>query len=308
MTARFDILGLGCVAIDDLLYVAAYPPADAKVRVLRRQRQCGGLTATALVAAARLGAHCAYAGTLGEDDLSQFVVASLQNEGIDVSLIRRRPDARPIHSIVLVDESRQTRTIFYDLYGAQGAQPDWPDADVIRSARVLFVDHFGVEGMLRAAQIARAAGIPVVADFESDEGPGFADLLELVDHLIISRDFAEKLTGESCPPAAATKLCTKQRSTVVITGGGEGCWYASTEESGLRSQHYPAFALPVVDTTGCGDVFHGAYAAALARGLALPQRIHFASAAAVLKATQRGGQAGIPTRAAVEAFLKDHGP
>src|SRR4051794_32293020 len=108
MDKRIDILGLGCVAVDDLLYVASYPAPDTKAPVERRERQCGGLTATALVAAARLGAQCTFAGILGDDELSTFVVNRLAAEGVDVRLIRRRASARPIHSVVIVDESRQT--------------------------------------------------------------------------------------------------------------------------------------------------------------------------------------------------------
>jgi sugar/nucleoside kinase (ribokinase family) len=305
MAVTNDILGLGCVAIDDLLYVAAYPPADAKVPVLRRERHCGGLTATALVAAARLGSRCAYAGTLGEDELSAFVLRRLAEEGIDVSLVRRCPGARPIHSTVVVEESRQTRTIFYDLEGVLGAGADWPPEDVIRSARVLYVDHFGVEGMTRAARIAHTVGIPVVADFESNQGPGFPDLLALIDHLIVSDSFALVLTGAASPAEAVTCLGIQQGQVVIVTCGAQGCWYAGTSEAS-RPRHQRAFAVPAVDTTGCGDVFHGAYASALARGLDLDERVRFAAAAAALKATQRGGQAGIPTRAAVETFLKEH--
>src|SRR6516162_4375395 len=117
MTRSFDIVGLGCAAVDDLLYVPAYPPADAKVQILRRERQGGGLTATALVAAARLGSRCAYAGVLGEDELSHFLRQRFQREGVDISLVRHRLDARPIHSIIVVDEGTQTRNIFYDLEG-----------------------------------------------------------------------------------------------------------------------------------------------------------------------------------------------
>jgi len=305
MTTSYDILGLGCVAIDDLLYVPNYPSADAKVQVHRRERQCGGLTATALVAAARLGSKCVYAGILGEDPLSQHVVDSLHQEGINTDFIRRQAGARPIHSIVIVDEARQTRTIFYDLQNVFGAQEDWPAEEVIRSARVLFVDHFGVEGMSRAARIARAAGIPVVADFESNIMPGFDDLLALVDHLIISQEFAEKLTDESRPEVALEQL-GRRRQAAIVTCGGEGCWYLSAEEPDALYRR-AAYPVQVVDTTGCGDVFHGAYASALARGLTMDERVRFASAAAALKATQRGGQTGIPTRPAVEAFMKEKG-
>src|SRR5262249_15119966 len=153
-------------------------------------------------AAARLGARCAYAGVLGDDDLSQFVRANFEGEGVDVTWVRLRPGARPIHSIIIVDERTQSRTIFYDLENVYGAEPGWPEEDVIRSAGALFVDHFGTEGMSWAARIARAAGVPVVADFERGEMPGFAELLGLVDHVIVSRAFATKLTGADEPATA----------------------------------------------------------------------------------------------------------
>jgi ribokinase len=305
MAMSFDIVGLGCAAVDDLLYVPAYPPADAKLQIRRRERQCGGLTATALVAASRLGARCAYAGVLGDEELSRFVRDRLRQQGVDVSLVRNRPDARPIHSIIIVDEGRQTRNIFYDLEGVFGAEPGWPDADFIRTARALVVDHFGVEGMTWAARIAREAGVPVVADLERDEMPGFRDLLDLVDHVIVSRGFAAKLSGATEPAAAAVKLWHAGRTAVVVTAGEQGCWYVT---AGQPPRHQPAFAVQAVDTTGCGDVFHGAYASALVRGLDVPDVVRFASATAALKATQRGGQAGIPTRPIVEAFLREHGP
>jgi ribokinase len=304
MTSSCDILGLGCVAVDDLLYVAAYPPADAKVPVQRRERSCGGLAATALVAAARLGARCAYAGTLGDDELSRFVLERLRQEGVSVEWVRRREGARPIYSLIVVDEAKQTRTIFYDLEGVCGAEPLWPDAAAIRSARALFIDHFGVEGMTWAVRVAREAGVPVVADFERGEMPGFTDLLALVDHLIVSSEFATWATGAGSPAEAATRLWNAGRRAVVVTCGVEGAWYVAGDGP---ARHQPAFAVTAVDTTGCGDVFHGAYAAALVRGLDVVERVRFAAAAAALKATRRGGQAGAPTLEQVETFLRGQG-
>jgi len=306
MRDRIDILGLGCVAIDDLLYVAAYPPADSKVQVRRTERHCGGLTATALVAASRLGARCAYAGILGEDELSQFVLDRLTAEGVDVALTRRRPGAKPIHAVIVVEEGRGSRTIFFNLEGAFGAEPGWPPEEAIHSARVLLVDHFGVEGMLRAAEVARAAGIPVVADFEIGVHPQFPRLLEMVDHLIVSRTFAQAHGGTSDPAAAVRRLWSERRQAVVVTCGAEGCWYAGPGFADAP-RHQPAYAVEAIDTTGCGDVFHGAYAAALAQGADLDERIRIAAAAAALKATACGGQAGIPTRAALGEFLADAG-
>jgi sugar/nucleoside kinase (ribokinase family) len=152
-----------------------------------------------------------------------------------------------------------------------------------------------------------AAGIAVVADFESiPPNKQFAKLVALADHPVVSLDFARRWTGCEQPAEAAKALWNDRRAAVVVTCGAEGCWYLGSDDPrGPRRQ--PAYCVNVVDTTGCGDVFHGAYAASLAQGLALPERIRFASAAAALKARVRGGQAGIPTREAVENFLQEHG-
>jgi sulfofructose kinase len=302
MNATIDILGLGYAAVDELLYVDAYPEADAKMQVRRRERHCGGLTATALVAAARMGCRCAYAGTLGEDDCSRFVLQRFREEGVDVAHIRRLAHARPVRSTIVVDQSSHTRTILFDVDGVVKPDSSWPPEEVVRSARVLLVDNCGVAGMIRAASIARDAGISVVADFENAEDPLFPRLLSLADHLILSRDFALKLSGQQDPSSAIRALWAHGRRAVVITCGKEGSWYASDQQQGAAS-HQPALTVDAVDTTGCGDVFHGAYAAALVHGLDIAAAVRFATVAAGLKATCRGGQLGIPTSAAVEARM-----
>jgi sulfofructose kinase len=287
--------------VDELLYVREYPAAESKVRVEHRLRQCGGLTGTALVAAARLGARCAYVGMLGEDDLSREAMEGLAREGIDISQRAKNADARPAHSTIIVDETHRTRTVFASLGGAAGAAPDWPPAELIRSARVLLVDHHGVEGTLRAVRIARENGVQVVADFERRPDGEFDNLLNEVDHLVISQKFAEVLSGESDPDGAIEALWNARREAVVVTCGGQGCRYRGKGYD--RPFVQPAFPVEVVDTTGCGDVFHGAYAAALAWDRPLEERIKFASAAAALKARVRGGQAGCPSRQEVEALF-----
>jgi sugar/nucleoside kinase (ribokinase family) len=301
LSSPIDILGLGAVAVDDLLYVDRYPPPDTKARVLRRERQGGGLTATALVAAARLGARCAYAGTLGDDDLSNDAAGRLRSEGIDLTHLRREPDARPVHSAIVIDTSRQTRNIFFDLNGVVGASPDWPPAEVIQSSRVLFVDYLGLPGMLRAARLARAAGRSVVGDLESEAAP----LVSLVDHLILSWEIAWFLTRAATPAEAAQALWHDDRQVVAVTHGAQGCWYVAAGQPG-PPRHQPAFPVAVVDTTGCGDVFHGAYAAALARDLPVTERFRWAAAAAALKATRPGGQAGAPTHSELTRFLEEN--
>jgi sugar/nucleoside kinase (ribokinase family) len=170
-----------------------------------------------------------------------------------------------VHSTIIVGEATGSRNIFFEVNGLLGAHDSLPTAQIIRASRVLFIDHYGMKGNLRAARIARSAGVAVVADFEGDEVSLFQEVLELVDHLILSEDFALRTTRESKPARAAQALWRADRSAVIVTCGADGCWGVS-DSSGPEAVHYPAFRVRAADTTGCGDVFHGAYAASLARG------------------------------------------
>lgn len=297
-----DVLGLGCVAVDELLFVPRYPGRDARQPLHRRERQCGGMTATALVTAARLGAKAAYAGRLGEDEDSLFVREALLREGVDLNQMVVAQRTRPVHSFVVVEEETHTRTILYDVTDAEGAHPHRPGREVIEKSRVLLVDRWGMDGMIRAARIARRAGVAVVADLENFKVPRFEELLALADHLIVPEAFVRHYCGTRSPARGARLLWREGRSVVIVTCGRDGCWLLPTETG--QPVHVPAFAVKVVDTTGCGDVFHGAYATALVAGLSSMERVRFAAGAAALKATRLGGQAGIPTRGELERFLR----
>jgi sugar/nucleoside kinase (ribokinase family) len=173
-----------------------------------------------------------------------------------------------------------------------------PAAEIIRNAKVLFIDHYGMEGNLRAARAARRVGAAVVADFEDHEVPLFKEVLKEVNHLILSEELALRLARKRSAAEAASTLWQPSRSAVIVTCGANGCW--SVSEGRREPHHHPAFKVKAVDTTGCGDVFHGAYAAALARGVPLEARIRFAAAAAALKASQ----SNIPRLAAVADFMR----
>lgn len=301
MTPHWDILGLGAVAVDDLLYVAHYPIPDTKQPVLSRRREGGGLTATALVAAARLGARTAYTTTLGEDELSRFSIEALEREGVDCSLIQRRLDARPYHSIIIVDQATGQRTILYSTEGVTSLPPAEITEALITNCRVVFVDNRAAAAALRAAELAHRHGIPVIGDIELKIEPEALPLMDQIDHLIIGVELAGQVTGETQIEDMVWALAGHKRACCVVTAGERGCWYA--ERDG-QVRHVPAFPVETVDTTGCGDVFHGAYAACLAQGESVAATIEVASAAAALKATQPGGRSGIPDRAAVDRFLR----
>ena len=216
MPSAFDVIGLGAVAVDDLYYLDVFPRPDEKVLVVASERQAGGLSGTALVAAARLGCSAAYAGTLGEDELSRFILDGLRAEGVSTEWVVRRAGARPYRSAIIVDISTKSRTILSCADGVVGAAEELPEEAILLSSRVLFVDHSGLQGMLRAARVARRAGIPVVGDFERRYPAPFDELLALTDHLVLPVEFARQLTG------AERWLLRRRGALGPLPGGGRG--------------------------------------------------------------------------------------
>lgn len=300
----YDMVAIGALAVDDLLYVDEFPRPDAKVRVLRRLRQAGGLAGNALIAAARLGASVAYAGTLGDDELSREVAEKLRVEGVELGPAERNAAARPAQSTIIVELKNLTRTVFSSSSGllGPGDETDW--LGLLSNARVLLIDHHNPAGTLRAIRAAKANGAAVAADVERRADGPFDELLCEIEHLVVSLRFARQLSGCADPAEACRSLFSSSRRVVVVTCGAEGCWWS--DDRTAEPNYQPAYSVPVVDTTGCGDVFHGAYCAGLARGRTIAQCVRLAAAAAALKATREGG-GGSPTAAEVDAFWQSQG-
>jgi len=214
-----------------------------------------------------------------------------------------RPDASPYHSTIIVDQSSGGRVVLPYKHGATYPRPEDICRKWVWGCGVLFVDHLAVDAALHAASLARSRGIPVVADIERIPDGRVLDLIKLVDHLIVGVELGRHLTGCDEPKQMVEVLADPARVCCVVTAGRQGCWYS---ESGGSPEHLPAFDVPVVDTTGCGDVFHGAYAAGIAAGHSVVDSIRQASAAAALKATQPGGRQGIPDQKKLHQFLTNH--
>ncbi len=299
-TLTYDVLAIGAVAVDDLLYVDEFPQPDGKTQVQAKARAGGGLAGTALVAAARLGVRAAYCGVLDTDELSEYTLAELAREGVDCAPVQRRAGARPYHSVIIVSRTSPQRCILFS--NADVGVPtaaDLPDA-LIAASRVLFVDHTVASAAIRAAVVARRLGLPIVGDLEQTEFAEREAFLDSVDHLIVNQEIAAKLTGQADAAGSAAALLRPTSAAVVVTDGAAGSWYVTP---GAAPRHVPALKVEVVDTTGCGDVFHGAYAACLAWGGDVAEAARVATVAAGLKARRSGGRAGIPPRAEVEQYL-----
>lgn len=301
---KLDILGLGTIAVDDTLYVERYPPPDQKARIRREGRSPGGQIATALAAARRLGAKCAYGAVLGDDPLSIAARNALETAGIDCRFVRQEAGAGPIHSVIVLDEDAGTRNLFFDI----SRVVPWPAAEIsqamIASAKVLLTDQLGPDTVIRAATSARELGRPVVMDMEWADVPRLDEMIALADHLLVPREFGSAYTGLGGPREIVSELDRRcRRACTAVTCGKDGCYYVLGAARTREVQYLPAPEVKTVETTGCGDVFHGAYAAALAAGKDLAACLRFASAAAGCFAARPSGWQYLPSASEVEPLL-----
>lgn len=289
----------------DYIFVAPRAEPGGFAPILNYKVEGGGLTATALVAASRLGAQTVMLGRIGDDEIGDQIVQSLQVEGVDTSHIIRVTGAKSYFSIVHVDAETAERTI----YGRREENIDCPTEliplDVISRADALVMDPHWIDGALVVARKARELGIPIVLD--SDLKPQLIDqiveIVKMSDYPIISRNAAFRFAGTTDCSVAARKIHALGPKTVIITCGSDGTYFSDEHEDGF----VPAFAVEAVDTTGAGDVFHGAFAFALTQKWSLKQAIVFASAVAAIKCTHIGGRSGIPTLEQTLQFLRERG-
>ncbi|MCD8138335.1 MAG: PfkB family carbohydrate kinase [Planctomycetaceae bacterium] len=302
---RIQILGLGISTIDDLLVVSHHPQPNEKQQVLSRTRQCGGLTGSALVAASRLGVACGHVISLGDGELSRFLRQTMAREGVTLFENRPTPEVEPYLSIIIIEQGTGERSIMWD--NSRSAAPAMGETETALAlqADCLFVDHLYAEAVLDVVAEARRRGVAVVGDFERT-APGSLDLMALTNHLIIPYHYAREVLGSGVEAdEAASRLAAEPgRTLACVTDGTRGAWYALGRDPQTVCHQAPFPMETVVDTTGCGDVFHGVYAAGLVRGLDPRQRLVEASAAAAIKTRYAGAQAGAPTLSELRAFLQ----
>ncbi len=303
MGTEYDVIGMGVCAFDLVIEVDRCPGPDEKRRADRIRQQGGGLVGTALVAVARLGGRCAYLGALGDDTFGSFCVSEFEREGVDTRFIRRPAGMSALVAVIVADRSAGTRMILFTDQDAPRLEPGTVTADVIGRARVLHVDNYFPEASLAGARLARSLGVAVTMDLErQDERTG--EFLAAGDYVIVPEDFARARYGtEGAEPGARAlheEVAPHGGRAAVVTDGVHGSFAVTAD--GTVAQ--PAYRCEVVDTTGCGDVYHGAFALGVARGWDLERIMRWAAATAALKCRKAGGRAGIPAMGEVEEFLR----
>jgi len=300
----WDVLGIGSVSVDFLGTLESWPQPGQKVLLERLESADGGLIGTALTAVARLGGRARYIGRQGASEYAVRALSGLQSEGVDTSLAVRDEDSSPHVAIVLTLQGDGERTIFYTRNRVRYPFPEELNGEAWWSgARVLLFDAGSGPAGIAFARAALNHGLVTVIDAER-EVDGIDTALNVADHLVVPEEFAVIRAGRGDIPASISRLRSRSGQTVVVTRGSRG-WAALSPEGDLLQE--PAFSVPVVDTTGCGDVFHGVYALATARGVPLLDACRTASAAAAIAATRPGGRSGIPTLDQLSDFMLRRG-
>lgn len=285
---EFDAVGFGLNAVDHLCVVSKFPERDTKPRVDDFARAPGGQAASAMVLLARLGLRAKYVGKVGGDEIGAFSLESIRSEGVDTKDVVVVPGVTNQIAMVIVDRTRAERTILWHRPNEIATAPEEITEEKVAVGRVLLVDGHDAPAAARAAAIARGRGIPVVLDAESIK-EGTLDVVRNTDVLIASRRFPRRFTGASHLDAAFAEIRRLGPRVIAVTLGNLGAVVMVADGSVYAS---PAYEVDVVDTTGAGDTFHGAFLYGLLAGWSVERTLDFSNAAAALCCTELGARGG----------------
>ena len=295
-----DIIGIGTAFKDFLFAVDTMPEGDGRARAEYVSSQFGGKVATAMAAAARQGMKCAFLGRTGSDEKGRLIIEDFERHGVDTSHLIREEGKNTPYCICIAEISTQTRRLILKVDDVPVLTEEAVDFDFLKQARCL---HF--EGatpvVVRAASFAKENSILTAIDADSYR-PEIEEHEDLFDFFIGSEFYGQGRIPGAAPIEVCREIAKKGCRVAMITLGKNGLvGIADGEEFSL-----PAFSgFRIVDTTGAGDVFHGAFISAYLMGYPPKEAARYASAVSYIKCTRLGGRAGIPTREMTERFLKD---
>jgi sulfofructose kinase len=300
-----QIICLGITTLDRVWPIATLPATSGKYRATGYLEVGGGMAANAAVAVARLGGAASYWGRAGDDSVGHTMKKEMAACGVNVDYFRLYAQARSSTSAILVSHDGERLIVNYpgkDLPDDTG----WLPLDLVPHAPAIHADIRWVSGAKAIYSAARKYGIPTVLDAEIADQEAFSAVLPLTEHAIFSESGLRSFIGN---PAltypeyanALHKVRVAGCRVAAVTRGSLGVLWL--DENGLHE--CPAFTVDVIDTTGAGDVFHGAYALAIGEGKSVQDAMRFSSAVSALKCTRAGGRAGIPTYMEAYAFMAE---
>jgi ribokinase len=305
-------------ALDMILRTKEFPSWERGVRMSAAAIEGGGPVATAMVAVSRLGVPAGFVGTYGSDRLGQIKLGTLVENGLDVSRAVQR-DALEDQAVLVCVHAETGERVFSGFQHARRSPLSVEELDraYITGAEFLHLDGHHPDAALQAARWMHEAGKQVMLDGSATRGPVCPQMQALVaeaDILICGEGFGPALTGQPFDPSPENLFQIGERilemgpCVVVQTQGVDGS-YTTTLGAHDRVTHFhvPAFEVDVVDTTGAGDVFHGAYLVGLLQHWDLETVATFSTAVSAIKCTQLSGRRGIPSFEQAVAFLRERG-
>jgi len=299
---EFDAVGFGLNAVDHLIVVPEYPAFDTKTRFIEYEKSAGGQTASAMTALQRLGLKTAYAGRFGSDEDGRFGLRSIQYEGVNLDYAETIDGAENQAAFIIIDARSGERTIIWDRDERLSYRPDEAPIELASRGRILHLDAHDPPACAVMARAAHESGAIVTADIDNSY-EGLPELLPLIDVLITSSSFPQRVTGISDARASLVEMNARYGCEIVgVTLGARG---AITYYEGVFVES-PAFAVPggCRDTTGAGDAFHAGFIYGMLRGEDLETCMKLGNAVAALKCRGLGARAALPTAGELKDFLR----
>lgn len=282
---EFDVVGFGTNSVDHVCVVPEFPEPCSKSEILHYEKLAGGQVATAIVFLSRMGLRTKYVGKAGGDELGEFCLRSFESESVDTASVRVEPGASNQHAFIIIDQKTGERTVLSRRDPKLDFRPGELEKEEICAGRVLHLDGYDVEGSLTAATWAREQGVPVVIDLDKVV-PRCEELIQKIDFLIVSSNFPTEFTGCADPEKAFRVLRERYSGFLAVTLGASGA-AAWINGSPVR---FPALAVRPVDTTGAGDIFHGAFIYGLLQNWPVGKIMKFANTAAGLSCLHLGAR------------------
>jgi len=297
---RERIICVGHAALDRVYVVESWPAGSGKIPVNRYDEGGGGMAANAAASIARLGGGVAFWGPTGDDAVAREIRAQLLADDVSTDGLRAFAGRTSSHSAVIVDARGERLVVGYRGTALQ-APADWLPLDQVEAASAVLADVRWPAGSEAALVRARKVGKPAILDAEIADIGILKRLAGVADHVLFSERGLQAWSAGD-PLGGLRDVIALGARVAAVTRGAVGVDWIENGQAD-RVVHLDAFRVNVVDTLAAGDVFHGAYALAIAEGQAVAQAMRFASAAAAIKCSRAGGRKGAPTRAEVEEFL-----
>lgn len=299
MTKTFDAVGVGLNATDTLLVVPKFPSYSGKEPFVEEILSVGGQVASAVVTCQKLGLKTKYIGTVGDDYRGRLQLKSLTESGVDISDVQVRENCPNQSAYIIIDQSTGERTVLWRRQDCLRLEPDEITVEQITSSRLLHIDGHDTAAVAKAARIAREHSIPVTVDVDTIYH-GFEEVLPYVDYLIASTNFPVQWTNERDPFKALERMQREYGMRVAaMTLGAHG----SLALEGGKFHYAPAFVVNCVDTTGAGDVFHGAFCYGVLQEWPLAKTLELSNAMAALNCKAIGARGGVRTLAEAQELI-----